>query len=631
MDATAFEFFQKGVSFQQRGVYDCAVQEYDKALKIEPDNVDILLNCGAACLQRGWVEKSINLLVRALEINPDNTLALYNIGKAFLYAEDYESALEVFKRLNALTPEDNDVKRLLATSLRQVGRYRDAVEINLGLLDFLSNDVNALLELAGDLKMLERFEDALTVYKLAADVARDSIDPLIGIYHCQMRLSNTEKAITALKRAIMIEPQNQQLITMLADIYINDGKIQEAADIIVKAMETIPNADILRDKYNELIRRLPILKKKTKVANYVETQSKYETEVYDTLDSLYDGKISLEAAINKFEALKNLEPNDLLVADELANLFFQSRQFEKAAEIYSDLLLNYPEEPKHRVDLAKSLTMNGDVEAARATLVDSIKELGNIPEFELALTELDLFEKDFEKAEARLEMLLNAYPEDVHGLFLYAYTAMRLDQLDIAEATFNKLFSGGHFDEELAVWYSRLCIMKGNSEPAFKIWSSFSDGMESLVEIVSKVELTLAAGDSCGILKYLQKRGDANPRFIEDHMLFGKAFFFAGDFVSAQRAFDLVLKFEPQNAEALAMSAMNSLIRNKLAKFWNYWQLAVNSDSLYAVLPPMILKDSFNFTQIERLKGHTQKIIDLMNITDIDRARLYRLMEILTK
>ena len=62
MNANAFEFFQKGISFQQRGVYDCAVQEYDKALKIEPDNVDILLNCGAACLQRGWVEKSINFL-----------------------------------------------------------------------------------------------------------------------------------------------------------------------------------------------------------------------------------------------------------------------------------------------------------------------------------------------------------------------------------------------------------------------------------------------------------------------------------------------------------------------------------------------------------------------------------------
>ena len=118
-----------------------------------------------------------------------------------------------------------------------------------------------------------------------------------------------------------------------------------------------------------------------------------------------------------------------------------------------------------------------------------------------------------------------------------------------------------------------------------------------------------------------------NPRFIEDHMLFGKAFFFAGDFVSAQREFDLVMKFEPRNAEALSMSAMNSLIRNKLAKFWNLWQLAVSSDSLYAVLPAMILKESFNFSQRERLKSHTQKMLELMSMSDIDRMRLNRLME----
>jgi hypothetical protein len=153
--------------------------------------------------------------------------------------------------------------------------------------------------------------------------------------------------------------------------------------------------------------------------------------------------------------------------------------------------------------------------------------------------------------------------------------------------------------------------------------------MESLVEIISRVELTLASGDSRGIMKYLQKIGDYHPRFIEDHMLFGKAFFFAGDFVSAQREFDLVIRFEPSNAEALSMSAMNSLIRNKLAKFWNYWQLAVSSDSLYAVLPVLILKDSFNFTQKERLKGHTQKILELSKMTKVDHDRLVHLMEVL--
>lgn len=629
MKDAAFEFFQRGIGFQQRGFFDVAVQEYDKALKIEPDNIDILLNCGAACLQRGWVDRAIELLVRVLEKDTDNTLALYNLGKAFLYSEDYEDALEVFVRLHKLSPDDKDVKRLIASSLRQIGKYREAVEINLGLVEYISGDINALLELAGDLKMLEHFDEALSVYKKACDVACDSVDPFIGVYSCYIRLGNVEKAMAALKRAILIEPCNQKLVIMLVDLNLNEGKIQEAADTITKAMETIPNADLLWEKYNEMVRRLPVLKKKTTVANYVDTHSKHETEVYDVLDALYDGRIALDFALKEFEALRSREPGDLLIADELANIYFQSRQYDKAAEIYSDLLINYPEKYKHRIDLAKSLTMKGDIDAARTILKDSIRDLGHAPEFELALVELDLFDKDFGKAAARLEMVLKEYPDEVHALFLYAYTAIRLNEFETAEKVFGKLFAGNHFDEELAVWYSRLCILRGNYDIAFKIWNSFSDGMESLVEIISRVELTLASGDSRGIMKYLQKIGDYHPRFIEDHMLFGKAFFFAGDFVSAQREFDLVIRFEPSNAEALSMSAMNSLIRNKLAKFWNYWQLAVSSDSLYAVLPVLILKDSFNFTQKERLKGHTQKILELSKMTKVDHDRLVHLMEVL--
>lgn len=624
---TAQELFQKGVDLQQRGLFDHAIEEYERALKLEPDNIDVMVNLGAACLQKGLSDRAVKLLSRALEKDPANSLVLYNIGKAFLYREEYEAALTVFNRAAELLPNDNDIKKLISSCLRSMGRYRDSVDIMMGLLDTITADSVALLELGGDLKMLERFDEALDIYRRASAVACDSIAPLNGIYDCQMRLGNREKAMTALKRAIMIEPFNQLLLIRLADLYLADGKIQEAVDVIVKGLETIQEPRLLQEKYNEMARRLPILKKKAAASRLVVSQSPFETEVYDILDALYDGKIRLEVAVRELEALRGKEPTDLLIADELANLLFQARQFDRAAEIYSEIHVSRPREPRHRVDLAKSLAMKGDVESARTILKDSLRDLGHIAELDLALTELDLFEKDFAKAAGRLEIILKEYPGETHALFLYAYTALRLDELELSENTFNQLFEKTKTDEELAVWYSRLAIMQGQPAKALKIWEGFSDGIESLVEIVTRVELTLAAGDSKGIMKYLQKIGDYHPRFIEDHMLFGKAFFFAGDFSAAQREFDLVLRLEARNAEALAMSAMNSLIRNKTAKFWNYWQHAVDCDSLYAVLPALILKNSFNFSQRERLKVETRKMIDIAALRDTDKSRLKRLLQ----
>ena len=626
---TAQEIFEKGVDLQQRGLFDHAIEEYDRALRLDPDNINIMLNLGAACLQKGLSDRSVKLLKKVIEKEPENSMALYNIGKAHVYREEYDTALVHFNRAATLLPEDVDIKKLISICLRQLGRLDQSVSIMLGLIDLISGDVEALLHLGDDLMQLERFDEALDMFRRASSVACDSIMPLLGIYQCQLRLDNREKAVTALKRAIMIEPANQELLVKLVDVYIGDGRIQEAVEVINKGLETIESPALLREKYNEMARRLPVLRKKAAAAKLDAGLSRHETEVYDVLDGLYDGRIRLEVAVKELETLRKKDSSDLLVADELANLLFQAREFSRAAEIYSEVHLSRPSDPKHRIDLAKSLAMKGDSEAARAILKDSLRDLGHMPELDLAMTELDLFDKEFARAAGRLEMILKEYPSEQHALFLYAYTAMRLDELETAENAFLQLFEKNKTDEELAVWYSRLAIMQGQPARALKVWENFSDGIESLVEIIARVELTLATGDSKGIMRHLQKIGDYHPRFIEDHMLFGKAFFFAGDFSSAQREFDLVLRLEARNAEALAMSAMNSLIRNKTAKFWNFWQHAIDCDSLYAVIPAMVLKDSLNFSQRERLKVETRKMVDIGALREIDKARLSRLLQCL--
>ncbi|HMM61746.1 MAG TPA: tetratricopeptide repeat protein, partial [Candidatus Rifleibacterium sp.] len=82
MDA-AVELFQKGVDLQQRGLFDHAIEEYEKALRLDPENIDILVNLGAACLQKGLAERAIKTLNEALARDAKNTLVLYNLGKAY--------------------------------------------------------------------------------------------------------------------------------------------------------------------------------------------------------------------------------------------------------------------------------------------------------------------------------------------------------------------------------------------------------------------------------------------------------------------------------------------------------------------------------------------------------------------
>ena len=627
MEGEVLELYNKAVAAYDRGSYEIAIQEYEKALELEPENVDILVNLGAVCLQKRKVDQAINYFSSALTIDPNNSMALYDIGKAYMYKQDYRLAYMAFQQASGLLPEDLEIKQLMVSCLRSLGKYKDAVAIMLDNVEKFSGNVDALMELGGDLKMLARYEEALEIYRKASDAACNSIEPLKGIYDCQIHLGHKDKAQTTLKRAMMIEPSNQEVILRLTDLYLEENKIQEAIELITKGLETIESPIQLREKYNEMVRKLPILKKKTSPSKFVPGQSSHETEVFDILDKLYDGKMPIESALNELGILHKREPQDILIADEYANLLYQTRQFEKSAEVYSELYLARPNFPVHRVDLAKSQAMKGDVEAARTTLTDAIRDLGHQAELDLALVELDLLERDFEKAGARLDMIVKEFPDDVHALFLYAYTAFRMDKVDIAEKTYEKLLEIASGDEEVAMWYSRLAIMIGKPEKALKVWDTFNDGIDSFVEIMCRIELNIAMGDTSQIMKLLCKIGDYKPRFIEDHLMFGKAFFYAEEFPSAQREFDTVLRVEPQNAEALGMTAVTSLMRNKTAQFASVWQRAIYLDSLYAILPMMILKSCMKFIPKEKLRNETKKLMNIASLSAPDYSRLKRLYD----
>lgn len=627
MDESVRELYNKAVASYDRGAYEMAIQEYEKALKLDPDNVDILVNLGAVCLQKRRADQAIEYFTKALELAPNNSMALYDIGKAYMFKEDYRLALVAFRQGLELQPEDIEIKRLIVSCYRAIGSFKEAVSIMLGMIDKISDNLDLMMELGGDLKMLARYDDALEVYKKASDAVCNAIEPLKGIFDCQMRLGNKDKAQTALKRMLMIDSSNQEAVVKLAELYIGDGKIQEAVELVTKALETIESPAMVREKYNEMVRRLPILRKKNAPSHFVSGQSFHETEVYDILDKLYDGKMPIEVALNNLGILHRKEPGDVFIADEFANLLYQTRQYDRAAEVYSELYMARPNFSAHRINLAKCQAMSGNTNDARTTLADAIRDLGRQSELDLALVELDLLEKDFEKAAARLDMILKEFPEDVHGLFLYGYTAFRLDRLDIAQRAFEKLLESTRGDEEAAMWYSRLCIMQNTPQKAIKVWDTFNDGIDSFVEIMCRIELLVASGDSSQVMKLLCKIGDYKPRFVEDHLMFGKAFFYAGDLVSAQREFDTVLKSEPQNGEALGMTAITALLRNKTAQFNVVWQKAIHVDSLYAILPMMILKEIMKFIPKDKLKNGSAKILNFSNISGFDRARLKRLFD----
>ncbi|OIP26362.1 hypothetical protein AUK22_06885 [bacterium CG2_30_54_10] len=622
----AQELFHRGVDLQERGLFDQAIENYNRALSLEPDNEDVLINIGAAFLQKGLAQKSVELLSRALNRNQDNPLALFNIGKAYLFLEDLTKALAAFERTEEFLPDDVEVKSSRAQVLRAMGRKSESVGVLLPLAEKLAGKPDELLALGRDLLSLERWQDGLEVFRKAVNAVPASTEALEGLIRCQMALDTKEKAMTSVKRALMMAPSHPPFHVLMVDLLLADSQIEPAIDHLKRAIARVPDEPILRMKMDEVLRRLPVLQKRAGEPMAGAKLSSFETQVYDILDALYDGKATFAMAIHEMRDLHKKDPADHFVTDELANLLFQSRQFAEAAQLYTALYGAQPQEPRHRINLAKSISLDGDIKGARQFLLDSMLELPTIPEIPLTLVELKLLEKNFQGALQTLVQTLADFPEHPHGLFLQGYIAMRLNDLDMAERAFKQLLPLAPNDEEVAVWYGRLSVLRGHPEEGQALWDKLRDGMESLVEIISRVELFLAAGLPAAVMPWLRRIGDYKPRFLEDRLLFGKAFFYSGDFAGAQKELDAILKEDPENGEALALAALAYLGRNKPNKFWFYWQKAVEKDSLQAAFLGLVLAKVLNFAQAERIRVETRKLLEIAVSDGTDRIRMTDLL-----
>ncbi|MEW5816931.1 MAG: tetratricopeptide repeat protein [Spirochaetota bacterium] len=99
---------QKGNCLARIGKFQEAAAEYEKALKMEPDNPDFLENCAAVCIQTDMINRGEELLVRLLNLHP--SASAYNlIGNIARLKGEYRRAETAYIEGMKLDPENVEI------------------------------------------------------------------------------------------------------------------------------------------------------------------------------------------------------------------------------------------------------------------------------------------------------------------------------------------------------------------------------------------------------------------------------------------------------------------------------------------------------------------------------------------
>lgn len=241
------EHWEKGVAYANNGRWDEAIQEYQAALSLSPDNAAIHYNLGVAYLTKGLCEKAVPEFETALRLFPDFPEARSGLGNAhYDLADEYnkrgqlQDAIREYQAAISIDP-DNVVAHLdLGIALAGLGHFEHAVEEYHAALRLQPSLAKAHDGLGMVFSQLGQLADAASEFQQAVEV-----DPhyagahfnLAGLYWQQDR---PHDAIREYQIALDLDPADIQAHCNLGMVYAGQNQYREATDELKTAIRIGP-------------------------------------------------------------------------------------------------------------------------------------------------------------------------------------------------------------------------------------------------------------------------------------------------------------------------------------------------------------------------------------------------------
>ncbi|MGB2925256.1 MAG: tetratricopeptide repeat protein, partial [Limnothrix sp.] len=198
----------KGEDLLTQGQLDQAIAAYEKAIELQPENVEILNALGNLYQKIENWDKATECFHQAILVSPNNAGLYFNLGNTFLFQKNYAEAEVAYREAIALQPKDAGFLNNLGYSLQQQSKYDEALQIFQHLLSFAPNDVNAHNHLGNIYQEQEEYSQAIQSFQKSLSLDPNNADIQYNLGNVLQLSRDLPAAIEAYKDAIKLDPQN---------------------------------------------------------------------------------------------------------------------------------------------------------------------------------------------------------------------------------------------------------------------------------------------------------------------------------------------------------------------------------------------------------------------------------------
>lgn len=283
---------------------------FTKVLEIDPNHVDTLLRAGISQLRQKNPHEAIRLHQRALSLDPDNQEVMFSLAADYEEAKRYDDAVKVYKDILSKDGTNLTALMRLRDLYHALNRWEDLYEIqkrlvtnplspsdqeveHRRLVGYMYEYGRSLLE-HGDL------ERAKKIFRGGIKLDKDFIPAYLGLGEVYIEDGKVKEAAELWEKAYKMT-SSIIILHRLEDLYLKQGEPEKAIDIYKKAVSWRPQDISLKFFLGKLYYRLEMIDEAYEALTSVDWGDKELPDLHKLLGNIYLRRGSLGLAASEFK------------------------------------------------------------------------------------------------------------------------------------------------------------------------------------------------------------------------------------------------------------------------------------------------------------------------------------------
>lgn len=330
----------------------------------------VYYNMGNSCFKLGRYEQALENYEKALGLNPDMENVNENIARTLIALEKSDEALEFFQKIVNKDSENSSVHFVMAKIYEETKSYKPAISELQKCVELNPLFYEAYEELAKLYVKTADFQNALEVYRKIIDQNPENYKACYNLGTTLYRMDKKEEAVDMFRKVIELNPESYQSYFNLAVALDELGEKDEAIDSFKRVIDI--KADFI-EGYNNLGILLSTEGRHMEALNIYITGLKKNPEEYSLY---YNMGITLSEmgryleAVDAYRSALEIKSDEHEIMLHLGSALAEIKKYSEAADVYRKALKIKTDDSSLYYNLSEVCSLQKKKDAA----IDNLKK-----------------------------------------------------------------------------------------------------------------------------------------------------------------------------------------------------------------------------------------------------------------